>query len=81
MTKGCNAWAKKSMFDGNEVDAKFEGNWLVLSKNSFNGWKIAILFYKVKCQNSLKAELTDSLSKLPGCSQFSRVGTGWSTFL
>ena len=37
LAKVYNAWAKKKyrgvMFDGTEVDAKFEGNWLVLSKN------------------------------------------------
>ena len=37
LTKVCNAWAKKKyrgvIFDGTEVDVKFEGKWLVLSKN------------------------------------------------
>ena len=37
LTKVCNVWAKKKyrgvMFEGTEVGVKFEGNWLVLSKN------------------------------------------------
>ena len=51
------------MFDGTEVDAKFEGNWLVLSKNFrlITEKQRFHFIYKVKCQNSLKAELTDSL--------------------
>ena len=39
LTKVCNVWAKKKcrgvMFDGTEVGVKFEGNWLVLSKNFY----------------------------------------------
>ena len=50
------------MFDGTEVDVKFEGNCLVLKiLKIFVYWlKNSISFYKVKWQNSLKAELTDS---------------------
>ena len=35
LTKVYNAWAKKVIeeFDGTETDAKFEGNWLALTKN------------------------------------------------
>ena len=66
------------MFDGTEVDVKIEGNCLVLKiLKIFVYWlKNSISFYKVKWQNSLKAELTDSLCKFPGCSLFSRIGIG-----
>ena len=44
------------MFDGTKVDVKFEGNWLVLSKN-FCLMAEKQRFHFLKWQNSLKAEL------------------------
>ena len=85
LTKVCNAWAKKGIEELCLMALKLMQNLketgLCFLKFSFNGWKIVISFYKVKWQNSLKAELTDSLWKLPGCFLFSRVGIGWWTLL
>ena len=85
LMKVCNAWAKKNIEELCLIALKLMQN-LKETGSCFlkifvSGWKIAISFYKVKWQNSLKAELTDSLWKLPGCSQFSRAGIGWWTLL
>ena len=84
LTRVCNTWAKKSIEELCLVTLKLMQNLketgLCFLKFLLTGW-IVISFYKVKWQNLLKAELTDSLWKLPGCSQFSRVGIGWWTLL
>ena len=85
LTKVCNAWAKKSIEELCLMALKLMQNLketgLCFLKFSFTGWKIVISFYKVKWQNLLKAELTDSLWKLQGYSLFSRVRIGWWTLL
>ena len=85
LTRVCNAWAKKSIEElclmALNLMQNLKETGLCSLKFSFTGWKIVISFYKVKWQNLLKAELTDSLWKLQGYSLFSRVGIGWWTLL
>ena len=85
LTRVCNAWPKQSIEELRLMALKLMQNLketgLCFVKFSFTGWKIVISFYKVKWQNLLKAERTDSLWKLPGCSLFSQVGIGWWTLL